>query len=727
MSDLAISKRGEVEGAPSLAPFALEDGVMTLARASIEGSSTSPRGLSLSERVRREESDAASAIREKMESTEEGRTLFTYLSEQEKQSIALHIAQVAQKQGCKELLNRLLRVIHDESYQPDFWLDPIFSYEDVDALVLMLYLAGKIKIEELATLHTMCAALRDCAEHNTEVEVIPLFLENGEVNPEARRVVECATGMEQKERQDHFFKAMRDEAPMNRYLLHKKVEGDPPLTVISRILTIQTNLLYNVTHKEEEKFTHNIVAPFRAIGEVIKWGGGPHCPKPAFHYGFGDPLIMREEHMRGERTVTVVPSFAPLAEMVADGFPAPGECMPLHDFYHNYVMSFIPPSHLVWFMRWAKELESLKVGQPAAIQQLVQSFIDHVIDSEFVNYRDEGDRAIVLRNEIEKRVCHFHTFSPDAEVIKSTGEKQKDIVSLMTTLLFMHVATFLQKEQDIPEDLSTALRERAWFWNPAMVISASTADGRFRFWNANYGDSRVEEKRVEHYLKRHQEGGLANDLTSFYRAAYPTVRAIREKIDATRGYADYDEGIKEQFAEILYSIIHDAPPIGEKLASILLHIKEARHSPTFWETLLSLDENLTTYTYLLYLGGHIEYHDLTFLVNIRIRAEEAASAGLPFPLSKRVPLFLENGAINFEAWLLIKNIPELRKGELRSAWFSMMKSASSLNHDLFILDDGDPTPYISSYGEMCIPRAKRYCEKIEEKIKGPSVATPPER
>lgn len=629
-------------------------------------------------------------IRHEMEANDERRSLFQYLGEEEKEQISLLLHQISDRATTLETFPYLLSLLKGDSYNPNLWLDPIFSSEEIDALSLFAYFLGEIDIERLGSLHTISAALREGKSEGLEARVVPLFLSDGDVNQEARDFLLHSEKMGQEGMLESFFERMRHESPIDCYFLlmeERKID-----TVMTRIITMHggVNLLYNTSPLPERRF--HFVPPFRALFQLLNLVGGPYCPKPIFHYGFGDPLIMREEHIRGKRTVTLVPSFAPLKEMVADGFSAPGECMTLHDFYHLYVISFIPPSHIKWYAEWSKELTRFQENQPLPVQHLLQIFIDGIIDIEFRAYERRAPHKALPFN------LYNHIFIRTVPVVAEqylqerekkglpADDTREGIAWLLRTLVYPLLSRFLQKTTDFP-DIAEVITNDPWIINDSTFFSLIEDSGktflRPQTFNKLLDASVKEKKRVAYYHKKHEQNALA-PLISLACGLAKTKSARKLEIDQRMLFSALDESQKEEMVDRL-EVVEKDPALEEKLTTLLLHLKNNDRLANFWGDPIFLDRNIDSYVLLLYLGRYISLYDLSFLHHIASILRLSQSAGWPPEWIETLPLFKEDHSIRYQAWLIAKHIPGLEDPEMRSQWFLQMQFTPSLNHYLLFV------------------------------------------
>lgn len=311
----------------------------------------------------------------------ESESLFESLPEERLKEIAREIALVAGQETTKEKISLLCTLAYSTQYSPEFWDHPLFRAEHIDHYILLAYFMKLLRKEDLATLHTMTFSLAYYQSAGLQVLSFPLFLEDGSISPAAWTMVGHSTHMQDTERRERWFKTMQQEPSLQKHFLY--VEETPETTVMQHIATeLGLNILFKATSHVNSHFVPSIQGAY----ELLKVIGGPYLPNPLYRFLLGIPEKMREEHKTLGRTVTLQTNLLP-SPLSADSFFAPAAELTLHDLlYHFYIASFIPPSHMRFFMEWSEELEkSLKNFSPKE-RECLHLFIYQIIDAEFSFY-----------------------------------------------------------------------------------------------------------------------------------------------------------------------------------------------------------------------------------------------------------------------------------------------------------------------------------------------------
>lgn len=309
--------------------------------------------------------------------------LFAYVSE--KDHVIEGLVATSKKLSTPRKLSNLVELLNRG---PMTIKDPVFRDADFADLVVLAHVSEKITILQLATVFYWKSAL----EHHRDKEIIeiPLFLENGQVNPDAKTIMmeTVLANKELKKKPDveHWFRRMKKEPASERMFLCTKVgnKGLQFLQSLTRkgrsysqkaqeIMTLvgdafQTEntptILDAVRFHSKPHFFHRIThqkrdcqmfASVSMANQMFEFIGKQAAMVPRF--GVSDSL--RENGIRHERDVALQSPYASLPNR-ADGFLAPYDEFTAHDFiYHAFLVNGIPKEHQTLFITLADKIREI--------------------------------------------------------------------------------------------------------------------------------------------------------------------------------------------------------------------------------------------------------------------------------------------------------------------------------------------------------------------------------
>lgn len=290
-------------------------------------------------------------------------------------------------------LSTLRGLLESDQYIHNLWEHEIFSHSKIDYYILLLYLMRHISQPELATLHTMSAAIRYYQEEKIPFHSIPLFLEHGEINSHVFNGIGATTNMEDPEKRKEWFEKMRGCRQCERHFIYahglKSADGQSLSNVMTLILKA-VNILYDAGVEEEWNFVPSV----GGVLAILSFIGGPYPCAPYFRYDLGDIREMRKHQKQDPpgRVASLPASFCP-TPCFADRSPAPGPLFILHDLlYHLYLFTYIPPDHVDFFMDWHERMEKeLSTMTDLPLRALLSEFTDIIVDADFRNYLPNPD------------------------------------------------------------------------------------------------------------------------------------------------------------------------------------------------------------------------------------------------------------------------------------------------------------------------------------------------
>lgn len=336
---------------------------------------------------------------------ERSETLFTFIGDSEKERIADELSKTARLPDTREKIAFLYSLVKDPSNRQDFWNHPFFADPLLEHYVLLAHQLGLITEEELATLFTITFSLHDYRERGLPTISLPLFSEEGTPHPIMWELIGKTMGLNNIEKRQEWFDAMKLAPPLEQHFLY--VEGEPsspeatePRRTIMN--AIQNKGSVNILFRPELSLPNaklltnskvltpcqnHFVPTIHGALVALQLLAGEHLPTPKYQFGLGIPSIMRDQHKRGERVVTLQSRLCP-SPKEADAYEAPAAELTLHDFlYHFYLASFIPPLDMQLFMDLSKHLETVAKKEEEPIKTILNTLVFLLIDAELSPYR----------------------------------------------------------------------------------------------------------------------------------------------------------------------------------------------------------------------------------------------------------------------------------------------------------------------------------------------------
>ncbi len=274
------------------------------------------------------------------------------------------------------------------------WRAAVFKERNYPHIALKAYQMNSITVEQFATIMFYWV---NFTKVEKEPKIVPLFLEGGVVNPEARRLVRQTlilrritdsdmsrvyaqspeTPVLTEEQIDALFKKIGEEHPPSaHYLFLKEREETPDL--IARIQQLGFNILY-------ETGDGAIIPPLELVNTYLQIKYGPNALRAKPVLGLSTPKDIEESLAEGLRDLGLHFPGTSLPPLV-DGYGAPDYAFTWHDIYHLLLISALLKKYQELFLkigRFAKEyFEKTNLS-------FANKFYEYIIDMEFPVAQDD--------------------------------------------------------------------------------------------------------------------------------------------------------------------------------------------------------------------------------------------------------------------------------------------------------------------------------------------------
>lgn len=239
------------------------------------------------------------------------------------------------------------------------WEDPIFQ-ENYCLYALTAFQEGKLTKNQIATLsHYWKATTYHTVK--SEVHPIPLFTAEGAPNPEAWELMKLILPpswplvQSMEEEMKKLFERMKKAPVSEQQLFVYKMEAEDLIDpMLKRLEEIKFHLFTRVPFppQEKEEKTHRPLPSSTLMQETLYLLYGNQAVEIEFILGNCSSMTpIANNAIHHQRIMSFhFPYIQPLPE-VADSLEAAGTHFTLHDFYHAYVASAIPPAHRQAFAR----------------------------------------------------------------------------------------------------------------------------------------------------------------------------------------------------------------------------------------------------------------------------------------------------------------------------------------------------------------------------------------
>lgn len=352
--------------------------------------------------------------------------------------------------------------------------DPLFKDPDFEDLIVLARITNRIDDYQLGTFFYWKSVMRRYGER--PLREVPLFLLNGSVNPEAKKIMQETTSAVLTDAGiEEWFQQMKGMPPSEQRLLMGEMifDGAPIVNdycqgMFNRNLNNYERLqLYKAAIQGQEgsrptimdavyvtglnlfnRVGGNRMFPSMRMADVLFRMKGGHC-RLAFRFGVGPTL--RENGLYGERDIALRNSYQ-LAPVRADGIFAPFDEYTSHDLnFHAYLVNLMPREHQRLFIEIG-DLFARESEKPHA-DPMMWYFADRYYDMECPPYLGRKDRLTeaFLLNLYETLTIAVHR-KLLAELQKIYANK--DMLDTQKDELALQVF-----ENAVPYDDSVALRK----------------------------------------------------------------------------------------------------------------------------------------------------------------------------------------------------------------------------------------------------------------------------
>lgn len=334
---------------------------------------------------------------------------------------------------------------------------PLFSDSDWKDLVVLTHIAKRIDGHQLGTVFYWKSAMRRYGDRS--LKELPLFLSNGSIHPEARRIMqETAKSLLTDQELDEWFLRMKDVPASEQQLLVGEVISDGAFALdkytefVDKDMPIEEFLpLYKLIFRaknEESPTVMDAVAhvaqlhlfnlgtatyllpngsrevracrifPSTKMADVFYGMKGGHC-RFVFRFGVGECL--RDNGLNGERDIALYNPYQGHPER-ADGYVALLDLFTSHDLcYHAYIVSCIPEAHQKLFI----EIGDLFVPKTRSSDPLAWFFARRCYDLECVPYRIDQRKRFPLCSDEDCFIQSLERFFITAAHLKCSTELQE--------------------------------------------------------------------------------------------------------------------------------------------------------------------------------------------------------------------------------------------------------------------------------------------------------------
>lgn len=344
-----------------------------------------------------------------------------FLHVKDKEGALRSLISVAGKPDCREKLETLRSILYTS---PMNWDDFIFNDRDLQELLVLLYIDGKITDCVLATIFYRISFIEEYLTDDVLAlpnlpdapwRDIPLFLPDGKVNPEARELIIQTSGkyLTDAQLEDWFAFMKKRPACEQSFLL-----GYPYSEGIKAVLAYQNAITLSPMEGIRTYLRQRDLPPLKKItvaDAVYQLGnfnlfkrvkdsnGEPMIMGPSYSMYFGVLATENKSWVEGEhhvfhfgtgkspwygdkRALMLKSKFAPIPEE-ADGFYAPGPTGMEHDIYHLFKVRIFTAlkAHkaliFAYLNEFNKSVALCKEKHPKAFNQIAKLLCKKTIDA----------------------------------------------------------------------------------------------------------------------------------------------------------------------------------------------------------------------------------------------------------------------------------------------------------------------------------------------------------
>lgn len=351
-----------------------------------------------------------------------GYTDFTHrLSTDQKAELDLTLQSVKQETKFNENYQKVL-----EKIQANDWTKTenaqLFELDNFDYYLLIALQKGDISIEQFTSCQMIKAAQQETPDK--QAKAVDLFLENGEINPEVRKLIEATTQTPDqyntnlqdsskkpaanKEQIDAFFKAMRSKPKSEQKLYIMKDTKDwtnaekfvnsmkefpntgilPDYDLMTISQSVKIEGLFNLFGSIRSDKTM-LVPSFTMMQTMLDVIAGKNALQMRPTMGETTDKDIHKDIPKAQRDFAVPMKGFELPK-TADGLTASPYDFMFHDFYHSYLASHILPNHREAFFELACDvLEIIKEEKDPKLLEYFGWAFESIIDLELSLYRPE--------------------------------------------------------------------------------------------------------------------------------------------------------------------------------------------------------------------------------------------------------------------------------------------------------------------------------------------------